>query len=199
MKSLLQLGGLLLIGLLSNPILASCTQFQHYEQHDLDGFITILENAELSETLRLSAYDKLACADDPVIRSTAVSEGLKDLSASVLRERVFLDSVLSSEVIVVTLIDSPGYNQETRKLVEKHKHEIRLIANNAYPDQGCVSLFKAKKCKRQYLKVEKTKILYQGKTYQGEFELTRSNTVEGYVLKKASAKAQKISAKITLF
>jgi len=181
-------------------VLAICTEYQHYPDVEIEKYINILQDPEKSEIKRSNAYAKIACSDNPIYRQHALTIGLRDTSTSILRSQILMDAMMSKDIFVIDLIESPNLSKESKAYIKENNSQIRFKAYERDPSEGCITIYIHSKCGSDHqVKITGKYIEVMFIKFYGKFELTSSNQLEGYVISSSRPKTEKISAKLSLF
>lgn len=178
---------------------ATCTEYQHYPDVEIEEYINILQDQEKPEIKRSIAYDKIGCSDNPIYRQYALEIGLQDATASILRSKILMDAMIGKDIFVIDLIESPKLGKESKAYIKENNHQIRFKAYKRDPVEGCITIYIHSKCgSDRQVKVTGKYVEITFIKFYGRFELTTNNDLEGYVISSSRPKTEKIPAKLNL-
>ena len=195
-KTVLPMIGLLL---LQSGVTYSCETYEQYTIDEIKEFRDMLGKQDADPLDRLFAFEKMACADRPTVRSYAAKEGLKTIKDPLVRNEIMLRALMQKTRVDVELGTGNKLTVDDKKFIAEHggiyTHQVTGSSNK----DGCISFY-TKECTTSYgLFVSGDKVELNYKNVFGEFRLSSSGELVGTLRAQNSAKYTRIPAVIKLF
>ncbi|WP_349360188.1 hypothetical protein [Stappia sp.] len=179
---------------LAQPV-AACDATTQLTPGEMKEYRDRLEQADADPIDRLVAYRRLACSDDPILRSYAIRVGLKSARDPLLRQQIAFDALMAMPRIDLELSDQ-GLGRQAREFVKRHG--TLVVYNVAYRNReaGCISLYYNSMCSEGYaVTIKGDKLLYNVVDLVGTLELVETGEFIGAV----RYKGEPIAARIKVF
>jgi hypothetical protein len=132
---------------------------------------------------RLAAFRNLACSNDPVIKNYAIREGLKTAADPLVREQILLAAMLQKTRVDVELFPNSDLSDQDKKFAKQNSNLLSYEVRHASPKEGCLGFYRRDSCTPSsslYLRGDKAELTISNLI--GEFRLTDSNELAGFVL-----------------
>lgn len=179
---------------------AVCSEYSHLPDEEIEEYLSILQDPNKSDFKRSTAYNQLACSDNPVYRQHAFEIGIQDTENTLLRRQILLDRMFEKENFVIELIELANLSQESKAYIKENKGQIRFKAYKRDPSKGCITVYIHSSCDgSRQVTVSGNIVEITHIDFYSKFELTSKNTLEGYVVSSRRYKTDKIPAKLNLF
>jgi len=192
---------LVAIGLGAANALA-CDEYVSVSQQDLKADRDKLADKGADPLDRLFAFRQLACSGDPTIRAYSVQAALESSNDPVLRNAVLLEAMLSKSRVDVEFKAGKDATAGDKDALHDLGGLVSLPVYYHSSEQGCISFQDSDQCQPRYsafVKGDKVEFGYGNHSLIGEFQLTESNELVGYLHIDSGQASGKMPAVIKLF
>ena len=177
----------------------TCEEFHSYATDELIEYRTVLTDEKADPFERLAAFERLICSDNPNIRNYAIKQGLNPNNDPLVRNQVLLGALMQKSRISVKLSETKDITEHDKKFIQQHA--AVYVQNISFRDsvKGCVGFY-YKECRTDYsASISGDLVEFNYSPVFGEFKLSETGDLVGYLRAKADGKHSKIPAKIALF
>ncbi len=200
MQLIYRISAILCLSISFQQTVFSCEKYESFTLDEQKSFREMLNKSNADPLDRLFAFNRLACSDDPNIRSYAVREGLKNSSDELVRNQVMLTAFMQMKRVDIELGESTDATKDDQSFIKKNSGIFSKNVQYRSKTDGCISLYRADKClSSSSLFIKGDKIEYNYKSIFGEFRLTSNNEMLGFLRVANTKKYSRIPAVIKLF
>lgn len=160
----------------------ACEEYKKISLEEAKEYRAVIGKADADSLDRMFAIDQLVCSDNPNLRAWAIQHGLKNSSDPLVRNQVMLTAMMQKQRIDIKL-DEKGNLSKADKLFAKNNSGVySLVVQYRSKKDGCISFLHKDRCStRQSLYIKGDKIEFNLKHMFGEFRLSESNELVGYL------------------
>ncbi|WP_148040260.1 hypothetical protein [Marichromatium sp. AB31] len=178
----------------------SCEEYKSHPREKLQEYRSVLLNADADSFDRLFAFEQLVCSDNPNIRNYALKKGLENAKDELVRNQIMLEAMMLKSRIDIHLKKTKEITKEDKSFIDKHSGVYSSIIRYKDREQGCISLFTESTCNTSHsVFIKGNKVEYNSMGIYGEFKLSESNELVGFLRVRESSDYSKIPAVIELF
>lgn len=194
---LLRIAGVI-AGLWAAPALA-CEEYVTHDASTLKSLRDKLVEPGADSIDRLFAFQELVCSSNPTMRAYAVREGLRTSSDQLVREQIMLDALMQKDRIEIEMTAGPSATPDDKEFIKSLAGVWVGNVGFRSVERGCLSLYSNKECSsdaKVVISGDKVQFTYQ--RIVGEFVLTDTNELVGYLRAQAHQRFTRIPAILKL-
>ena len=98
----------------------ACEKFTRYSTEEAKEYRDMLNKADADSLDRLSAFQRLVCSDNPILRNYAIQQGLKNSKDPLVRNQVLLDAMMQKERIDIEMYSNDQLTKQDKEFIAKH-------------------------------------------------------------------------------
>lgn len=179
----------------------ACEEYKSLSTDEMKDYRDKLAEKGADALDQLFAFQELSCSDNPTIRAYAVKTGLETATDPLLREQIMFDAMMEKSRIDIELSASPKSTARDKAFIADKSGLWTISAGSRFTDAGCINLERdSGGCEEYYvlyIRGPKVELTYSDTI--GQFELTDTNELVGFVRYDDREEYTRIPAVIKLF
>lgn len=187
------------ITVFQSGVIFACEKLTPYSTEELKEYLEILGKSDADPLDRMFAVEKLACSDNPNLRNYAMKAGLKNSVDPLVRNQVMLKAMMQKKRIDVELNSNEQLTNHDKKFISTNAGIYSKIVAYRSEKEGCVSLYDKKCIPTRSLFIIGDKVEYNYNSVFGEFRLSKTGELVGFLRAENNSNYSRIPAVIKLF
>lgn len=175
------LGAALLAWLTLGGTALACEEYANLPAQEMKEYRDKLVDQQADPLDRMFAFQELVCSSNPVMRAYAVREGMRSSVDPIVRQQILFDSMMQKTRLDIEMAAGPDATKGDRDFVKKHSGIWSMQVTFRSRTDGCLGLYYSN-CNPQnaiFIRGDKATFTYDSAI--GEFHLSDSGEMVGYV------------------
>jgi hypothetical protein len=178
----------------------ACEKFHSLSNEEMKENRDMLVKPDADPLDRMFAFEQLVCSDNPSLRDYAIKMGLTNSADPLVRNQVLLKAMMQKKKVVVELHPDKESTKSDKAFIAENAGVYSKIVHYRSEKEGCLSLSSDREClAARSVFVKGNKVEYNLLSVYGQFELSQSGELIGFLRVADSSKYSRIPAVIKLF